>query len=46
MSYTSKEKALKDYKNAKIEYKKNMTPENWIKFCNARKKCMLLGVKI
>lgn len=38
--------ALENYKTAKAEYLANTNNENWIKFCNAKKECMLLGVRI
>lgn len=43
---TNKEKALENYKIAKKSYLEDMTRENWIKFCEAKKICMLLGVRI
>lgn len=42
----TKEKALKNYKEAKENYLKNRTNQNWIKFCDAKRNCMLLGVRI
>jgi hypothetical protein len=44
--YTSKEIALSEYKEAKRNYLENMTKENWVKFCNAKTNCMLLGIRI
>ena len=41
-----KEIALENYKNARDVYMNNITKENWIKFCDAKRICMLLGVKI
>ena len=38
--------AKESYKVAKESYLKNRTNENWIKFCDAKKECMLLGVRI
>lgn len=38
--------AKEAYKAAKENYIKNRTTENWIKFCDAKKECMLLGVRI
>ena len=43
---TSKENALKIYKDTKKAYLENRTNENWIAFCNARVNCMRLGVRI
>ena len=44
--YTSKEEALKIYKEAKKKYLEDMSNENWVKFCKAKQACMLLGVRI
>ena len=44
--YTSKEEALKIYKEAKKKYLEDMSNENWIEFCKAERICMLLGVRI
>ena len=44
--YMNKAEALKNYKEAKAEYLKNMTNKNWIAFCNAKTNCMRLGVRI
>lgn len=41
-----KEKALNIYKEAKKAYLEDMTNENWIAFCEAKRTCMLLGVRI
>lgn len=38
--------AKEAYKAAKESYFKNRTTENWIKFCDAKKECMLLGIRI
>lgn len=38
--------AKEAYKAAKESYLKNSTTENWKKFCDAKKECMLLGVRI
>ena len=46
MKYTSKEIALREYKEAKKKYLENMTNENWKKFCNAKTNCMRLGARI
>ena len=44
--YTSKEQALKIYKEAKKKYLEDMSNENWVEFCNAKVDCMRLGVRI
>ena len=41
-----KENALKAYKEAKERYNEEMNETNWKKFCDARRNCMLLGVRI
>lgn len=41
-----KEIALKEYKSTKAAYLQDMTNENWIAFCDAKRVCMLLGVRI
>lgn len=46
MKYTSKEIALREYKEAKKNYLENMTKESFIKFCDAKTNCMRLGVRI
>lgn len=46
MIKTDKQNALKEYKAAKENYLNNRTQTNWIKFCNAKRICMLLGVII
>ena len=43
---TDKERALNNYKEAKENYLSNMTNENWKAFCDAKRVCMLLGVRI
>ena len=43
---TDKERALNNYKEAKQNYLSNMTNENWKVFCDAKRVCMLLGVRI
>lgn len=42
----SKQQALANYKEKRIAYIENMTNENWIAFCEAKEKCMMLGVRI
>lgn len=46
MLENKKADALKAYKEAKEEYLKNATRENWIRFCDRKRDCILLGVKI
>lgn len=41
-----KKKALENYKEAKKQYLQNMTSENWVIYCETKKACMLLGVRI
>lgn len=41
-----KENALKNYKEAKANYLENPTNENWLVFCDRKRNCMLLGVRI
>lgn len=43
---TNKTKALEDYKAAKENYLKDLTTDNWIKFCDAKRVCMLLGIRL
>ena len=43
---TSKKEALTNYKEAKANYLKNMSNENWVIFCNCKSVCMALGVII
>lgn len=43
---TDKNKALDNYKEAKENYLTNRTDENWKKFCEAKRNCMLLGIRI
>lgn len=38
--------ALENYKESKKNYIDNMNKGNWIAFCNAKKECMMLGVRI
>lgn len=46
MKTTDKTTALENYINARNAYLENKTNENWIKFCDAKRNCMLLGVRI
>lgn len=41
-----KAEALETYKEAKKAYLEDMSNENWIAFCDAKRTCMLLGVRI
>lgn len=41
-----KMEAIEAYKEAKRAYKEDMSDENWIRFCNAKRACMLLGCRI
>ena len=43
---TQKKEVLEQYKAAKQEYLKNPTAENWKKFCDEKRNCMMLGVRI
>ena len=43
---TDRETAVNTYKEAKAAYLKNRTDENWKKYCDAKRNCMLLGVRI
>lgn len=38
--------ALEKYKETKALYLSNATKENRVKFCNAKRECMLLGVRV
>lgn len=42
----TKATVLEQYKQAKKEYLSMPTTENWAKFCDAKRNCMLLGVRI
>lgn len=46
MMHTNKETALKNYKEAKKAYLENMSNDNWKVFCEAKRICMMLGVRI
>lgn len=41
-----KNEALETYKEAKKNYLENRNNENWERFCDAKRNCMLLGVRI
>lgn len=38
--------ALETYKSAKTRYLETMDKEDWKKFCDAKRNCMMLGVII
>ena len=44
LNKTNKEEAKKEYIEARNNYLLTSSKENWIKFCNAKRKCRLLGV--
>lgn len=46
MNKMNKEEVKKQYKTTKENYLNNRTNENWIKFCEAKRNCMLLGIII
>jgi hypothetical protein len=41
-----KKQALADYNKAREEYLKNRSNGNWVRFCDAKRNCMMLGVLI
>lgn len=41
-----KSEAIKEYKEAKQAYIENQSNENWIRFCNAKRNCMMIGCRI
>ena len=41
-----KNEALKAYKEAKNKWLENRNESNWKEFCEAKRACMLLGVRI
>lgn len=41
-----KAEALNSYKEAREAYTNNATPENWRTFCDAKRLCRLLGVRV
>lgn len=41
-----KERALESYKAAKKKYMESMSREDWKTFCDAKRNCMMLGVRI
>lgn len=38
--------ALEEYKKAKEKYFETPSKENWFRFCDCKRVCMLLGVQI
>lgn len=46
MVATNREDALREYKASKEVYLKEMSNENWKKYCDAKVNCMRLGVRI
>ena len=46
MKATSKNETIENYKRAKENYLNNGTNENWKKFCDAKRECMLMGIRI
>ena len=46
MLQTDKEKALAEYKQAREEVKKDYNDQTYKTFCEKKRKCMLLGVRI
>lgn len=46
MMRSDKDKALANYKEARRAYLENRTDKNWRAFCDAKRECMLLGVRI
>ena len=38
--------AKEKYKETKVRYFETMNKEDWISFCEAKRVCMLLGVRI
>ena len=41
-----KVEAKRDYREAREVWMKNPTNDNWRRFCNAKRNCMLLGARI
>lgn len=46
MKSFNREEVLAVYSNARKKYLSDTTNENWVIFCEARRKCMLLGIRI
>ena len=43
---TNKEQTLRNYKEAKENFLKNKNDETWKRFCEAKRNCMLLGIRL
>lgn len=43
---TKKRIALDRYKSARSEYLETLTKESWVRFCDCKRECMLLGCRI
>lgn len=43
---TNKEEAKRAYKEAKAAWQNNMDEANWRRFCEAKRVCRLLGIRI
>ena len=43
---TNREEAKKAYKEAKAAWQNDMNDANWRRFCEAKRVCMLLGIRI
>lgn len=41
-----KRAAIERYKTARSEYMEALTKESWIRFCDCKRECMLLGCRI
>ncbi len=41
-----KREALEKYKSAKAHYLETLSQSDWLAFCEAKRTCMLLGVRI
>lgn len=41
-----KRAAIERYKAARSEYLETLTKESWIRFCDCKRECMLLGCRI
>lgn len=46
LKMTNREEAKRIYKETKAAWLANQTNENWIAFCNAKRTCRLLGIRI
>jgi hypothetical protein len=43
---TNKEEAKRAYKEAKAAWQNDMSEANWCRFCEAKRVCRLLGIRI